>query len=124
MFDSDSDFENEVRRIARLLWPSTEDGGAAIVDGQERDAIFEADDFVHCIECTVSREKDKAEKDGGKLDKLLKKLGAKYPTKFIKGWFITLSEPTADQRGVLEKYRGRIVSQSYDLFKSKLIDAR
>src|SRR5260370_35477472 len=98
MFSTDAEFENEVRRIARLLWSEAEFGGAEMVDGKERDGIFEAQEFIHCIECTVSRQLDKARDDGAKLDKLTKKLAAKHPTKFIKGWFIPLEEPTAHQR--------------------------
>jgi hypothetical protein len=124
MFSTDAEFEDEVRRIARLLWPAAEFGGAQMVEGRERDGIFESDDFVHCIECTVSRQKDKASDDGAKLEKLIKKLAARYPTKFIKGWFITLDEPTADQRSVLTKYQSRIVPCSYDQFRAKLVDAR
>jgi hypothetical protein len=124
MFTTDGEFEDEVRRIARLLWPSAEFGGAAIVESRERDGIFEGDEFVHCIECTVSRQKDKATDDGAKLDRLMRKLGPKNPTKFIKGWFITLNEPTADQRTVIQKYKGRIVACSYDQFSARLVDAR
>lgn len=39
--------------------------------------------------------------DGEKLEKLIRRMGAKHPTKFIKGWFITLDEPTSDQRTAL-----------------------
>ncbi len=60
MFRTDIGFENEVRRIARLLWPGSEYDGAAIEEGRERDGIFETSDFVHLIECTVSRSKQKA----------------------------------------------------------------
>lgn len=46
MFASDREFEDEVRRIARLLWPGAEFDGAAIEDGRERDGIFETEEFV------------------------------------------------------------------------------
>jgi hypothetical protein len=124
MFATDREFEDEVRRIARLLWRSAEFGGAQIVDDRERDGIFETEDFIVCIECTVSRQRDKAVDDAVKLDKLIRKLTPKHPAKFIKGWFITLHEPTADQRGVIAKYQGKIVTCSYDQFRAKLIDAR
>ncbi len=124
MFTSDQQFEDEVRRIARLLWPSAEFGGAELIDSRERDGIFESEDYIHCIECTVSRRKDKAISDTTKLDGLLRKLAVKHPTKFVRGWFITLDEPTADQRMIVKRYQPRLIACSYDQFRSKLIDAR
>jgi hypothetical protein len=63
MFDTDSEFEDEVRRIARDFWPSAAFGGSAIIAGRERDGIFVTDDVVHLVECTTSRRKDKAQQD-------------------------------------------------------------
>jgi hypothetical protein len=131
MMSSDQEFEDEVRRIARLLWPSAEFDGAAIEDGRERDGIFETSEFVHVIECTVSRARDKARDDATKIAKLLRKLAIRHPTKFTKGWFVTLEEPTADQRTAVkdtvakEKLQGaQIVAVSFDQFRSQLVDAR
>ena len=101
MFTTDQGFEDEVRRIARLLWPSAQFDGAAIEDGRERDGIFETADFVHIVECTVSRSLEKARDDASKIAKLIRKYVVKRPTKFVKGWFVTLEEPTADQRGAV-----------------------
>lgn len=39
-------FENEVRRIARELWPEAQYGGARIIDGSQRDGVFETEDCV------------------------------------------------------------------------------
>src|SRR5713226_3707451 len=124
LFEDDHDFENEVRRIARLLWPTAQYGGAAIEDNRERDGVFESDEFVHLVECTISRSKQKAEEDLEKLSKLAKRIGARNPTKFVKGWFVTLHEPTADQRSVFQKVQGRIVCVSFDQFRSRLVDGR
>ncbi len=124
MFSTEKEFEDEVRRIARLLWPAAQYGGAAMVDGQERDGVFEAEEFVHLVECTVSRSRQKAVEDLQKLERLLRKIGARHPDKFVKGWFVTLHEPTADQRAVFQKVRGRIVAVSFDQFRSRLVDAR
>lgn len=124
MFAGDREFEDEVRRIARLLWPAAEYDGAAIKDGRERDGFFETDEFIQIVECTVSRSKQKALEDFEKLQKLIRRTEARHPTKFVKGWFVTLNEPTADQRGVFNKAKGRIVAVSFDQFRSKLIDAR
>ena len=128
MFASDREFEDEVRRIARLLWPSAEFDGAAMEDGRERDGIFETEEFVNVVECTVSRAKDKAQEDATKIAKLMRKLAARHPTKFVRGWFVTLDEPTADQRTVVKnagtKEKLQILAASFDQFRSKLVDAR
>jgi hypothetical protein len=124
MFASHLEFENEVRRLARLLWPAAQYNGAAIQNGRERDGVFEAEEFVHIVECTVSRQKGKAEHDFVKIEKLIRSMEVRYPQKFVKGWFVTLDEPTADQRGVFARNRNRIVCLSWDQFRSKLVDAR
>lgn len=124
MFEDGTAFENEVRRIARLLWPTAEFGGAAIEDGRERDGVFETEEFVHIVECTMSRSKRKAEEDLEKLQKLARKLGSRHRQKFIKGWFVTLEEPTAAQRAVFRNVQGRIVAVSFEQFRSRLVDAK
>lgn len=117
-------FEDEVRRIARQLWPESQYSGSEIRDGRERDGVFETEECVHLIEATTSRKKEKAEKDVGKMMKLARKLQASRPSKVVKSWFITLEEPTADQRGVIDKHRPRAVAASFQQFQAKLIDAR
>src|SRR3954469_16418300 len=128
MFTTDTGFEDEVRRIARLLWPVAEFDGAAIEAGRERDGVFETDEFIQLIECTVSRAKEKAVDDANKLAKLIKRTIPKHPSKFVKGWFVTLEEPTADQRAAVKNVAARdkvqIVAVSFDQFRAKLIDAR
>jgi hypothetical protein len=64
------EFENEVRRIARELWPSAQYGGAETINGQQRDGVFSTEDVTHLMECTVSRGHDKAFEDANKLAKL------------------------------------------------------
>src|SRR5438046_452041 len=122
------EFEDEVRRMARLLWPSAEFDGAAIEEGRERDGIFETDEFVNVVECTVSHGKEKAIEDTAKIAKLIRKLTPKHPAKFIRGWFITLDEPTADQRAVVKsavaKEKIQLVAASFDQFRSRFVDAR
>ena len=104
--------------------PAAENGGAEILGGQERDGVFEGDEYIHVVECTISPRRDKAIEDHSKIDKLLRQLRAKHPDKFIKGWFVTLAEPTADQRGVFSKDKNRIIPISFDQFRGKLVDAR
>ncbi|WP_125729732.1 hypothetical protein [Aeromonas salmonicida] len=62
-YDDNINFENEVRRIARARWPEAKYSGAALIQGRERDGIFETDDVIHYIEATVSRRADKARED-------------------------------------------------------------
>ena len=87
-------------------------------DGRERDGIFESEEFVQIVECTVSSKKQKAIDDFEKISKLVRQAEARQPHKFCKGWFITLNEPTADQRSVFAKAKGRIVAVSFDQFRS------
>jgi len=130
MRDNSQEFEDEVRRVARLLWPEAEFGGATIESGKERDGVFEGGDFIHVVEATTSRAKDKATKDGSKVGKLVRRLISKNPEKFVKGWFVTKNEPTAAQRDeILRIARSKgpniqIVATSFDQFRSKLVDAR
>lgn len=116
-------FENEVRRIARQLWPDAQYAGARLVDGRERDGYFETEDCIHLIEATVSRAKDKAQYDIKKLVTLAKKLQPQNQHKAIKGWFVTKSEPTAEQREVARQHHSLINALSFTQFQSKLIDA-
>ncbi len=124
-FDEHHEFENTVRRLARSLWPSAASQGAKIVDGQERDGVFETEEVIHLVECTVSRKKEKAENDIHKLLDLWKK--KRSYSKPVKCWFVTREEPTADQRAVAEEYRKKnggflIDILSIEQFRAKLID--
>ena len=114
MFSDDRSFEDEVTPIARLLWPEAEYGGAALEDDRERDGVFISEDFVQLVECTMSRSKDKAVADVGKLTRLIQRMRNKYPTRAVRGWFVTLHEPTADQRQVANKHARSIVALSFD----------
>ena len=66
----------------------------------------------------------RAQEDFAKLLTLIRRTEARYPQKFVKGWFVTLYEPTADQRGVFSRSKNRVVCVSWDQFRSKLVDAR
>src|ERR1039458_8046033 len=92
-------FEEEVRRIAWARWPKAVVSGAAMMSGRERDGYFETEEVIHVVEATVSRARDKAEKDGKKLSDAVKSLRISKPQKTAKGWFITEHEPTAEQIG-------------------------
>ena len=117
-------FEDEVRRIARSLWQAAEYAGATIIDGRERDGVFETDECIHLIEATISRKKEKAQADLAKLAHLAAKLQKRTFTKAVRGWLVTRDEPTSDQRKTAEKYRPAITVLSFQQFQSQLIDSR
>ncbi len=116
-------FEDEVRRIARELWPSAEFSGSTIVDGRERDGVFETEDCIHVVEATTSRRKDKAKEDIAKLTSLLAKLRRRSGTKAVRGWWVTSDEPTADQRKISDKHRDSVNTLSFSQFQARLIDS-
>ena len=116
-------FENEVRRIARALWPGAEFQGAIMLDGREVDGVFLTEDCIHVVEATTSRRKEKAQQDVSKLDKTLNKLQRRDKTRASRGWFVTRDEPTAEQRKVAEKNHN-IFSLSFSQFQAKLINSR
>ncbi len=116
-------FENEVRRIARELWPAAEYSGAAIVDGRERDGVFEADDVINLIEATVSRSREKAKDDIRKLETLARRFQRLGLLKPVACWFITRAEPTAEQREIANKTNGLVKALSFLQFQAKLINA-
>ena len=125
MLNGDLDFENIVREIARHLWPAAVFSGSAKEGGRERDGVFITDEMVHLIECTTSRRKDKAEQDTRKLEDLAKTMQRRYPTKGIKGYFITREEPTSEQREAVKKFgRDHVVSLSFSQFRAQVIDAQ
>lgn len=117
-------FENEVRRIARALWPSAEFDGATIMEGQERDGVFVTEDCVHVVETTTSRSKEKARHDLTKIEKLSKKIQNRSGNRAVRGWFVTRNEPTADQRDVAKKYRSNVNTLSFSQFQARLIDSK
>lgn len=121
--DEQRHFENEVRRIARQLWPSAEYCGAQMIDGRERDGYFETEDCLHLIEATVSRSKDKAQEDIKKMVGLAKKIQPQVRHKAVKCWFITKHEPTAEQREIAKLHHSLVNALSFSQFQSKLIDA-
>jgi len=126
--DEQALFQTETLRIARQLWPQAEDGGAEMVDGRERDGIFDTEDCTHLLECTVSRSKEKADNDSKKLVSLAKKYQSNRPDRVIRCWFVTKDEPTADQRSVIKANSSSkglsvvVTPISFSHFQGKLID--
>ena len=122
---SDSDFENEVRRIARVKWPSAKYSGAAMLEGRERDGIFETEESIHFVEATVSAGAGKAREDTKKLFKAISNHNRIITLKIAIGWFVTKNEPTADQRKeVQEQGKGQVKAVSFSQFQQSLVDVR
>ena len=116
-------FEDEVRRVARALWPSAQYQGATILRGRERDGMFVTPESIHLVEATVSRKKQKAVDDCRKLSKTVRELRRADPTRSVQGWFVTKEEPTAEQRIGANRFSPDIIAVSFDQFRSKLVDA-
>jgi len=66
MHFSGEQFEDEVRRVCRLLFSRILGEGAQKVDGRERDGIFYNGDFYTVVEATTDKKKDKAANDAKK----------------------------------------------------------
>ncbi len=119
-----SEFEDEVRRVARALWPSSQAQGAAIVDGREVDGLYQSEEVIHHVEATMDRTVAKARHDGPKLRDHLKR-NRSGRGKFAKAWFVTYHDPTGDQRKVLHNEFDRNIEViSFEDFRGKLINAR
>jgi NACHT domain. len=118
----EDEFEEEVRTIARALWPSARSDGMLNIDKVEHDAIFFDHDVVHCVESTVSRRLDKATHDGDKLHKAIRRWTGS-DGRIAKGWFVTLNAPTPDQSKEIRRIDPRITALSFAQFKTRLFDS-
>ena len=121
--EQDQLLEDNVRRIARELWPAAEYGGSAITGGRERDGLFETEECVHFVEATTSRRMEKAQHDVDKLEQAIREHHRKGTGKPARGWFVTKEEPTADQRSTLGKRRQFIKALSFHQFQGQLVNA-
>ncbi|WP_086739617.1 hypothetical protein [Streptomyces glaucescens] len=120
----ESDFEAEVLRISRALFaPENEFQGSTYIGTAERDGVFVGPDSVTIVECTVSRRKDKAEKDGKKLQEACLAMARQHPFKSVKGFFVTRDEPTADQRTVIKGFGPPLIACSFAQLRSQLVDS-
>lgn len=122
-FEEDGLFEDEVRRIARARWPQAQFDGAAMVNGRERDGIFETDDVIHYVEATRSKREDKAKDDTKKMFSLMSEQQRQKSMKGAIGWFVTQNEPTADQREAVRLHgKGQVKAVSFAQFQQALVD--
>lgn len=116
-------FENEVRRISRARWPQAQFDGAVILNGKERDGVFETDDVIHYVEATTSRRADKAKDDTKKLFSAMAEQQRSGSMKGAVGWFVTKDEPTADQREEVRNYgKQQVKAVSFSQFQQALVD--
>lgn len=121
----DADFENEVRRIARVKWPSAKYSGAAMLEGRERDGIFETEESINFVEATVSAGAGKAREDTKKLFRAISNHNKTGVLKIAIGWFVTKNEPTADQRKEVQEHgKGQVKAVSFSQFQQSLVDVR
>ena len=120
-FASDTHFEVEVRRIARLIWPHGKLDRSPLIEGFERDAVVQTTDITHVIEATTSRRKEKIVDDAKKTNALVKKIRSQGFS--CQGLLVTLHEPTAEQEDVVKQYRGAVQIYSFDQLLARLFDA-
>lgn len=124
VWKSETDFERDVIRIGRSIWPNANVAGPVVMDDRERDGVFVTEEAVHIIECTTSRTKQKAIDDIDKSIKLARSLRKQFADKPIQCWFITSDEPTADQNAVvIGRKEFPVRAESYMTFRNRLIDA-
>lgn len=96
-----------------------------MLDGRERDGIFETEESINFIEATTSMNSGKAKEDTRKIFKSIVEHNKSGTLKFAQGWFITKSEPTAEQRKqVSEHGKGQVRALSFEQFQQSLIDVR
>jgi hypothetical protein len=122
-FAADKQFEDEVRRIARARWPQAAFGGSRMLQGRERDGVFETDDVIHFIEATTSRRADKAREDTKKLFGAMVLHQRSGSLKGAVGWLITKEEPTVDQNeAVRDAGKQQVKICSFAQFQQALVD--
>ena len=117
------EFESNVRRIARCLWPNA-NGGARMINGQERDGYFETAECRYIIEATCDRKKAKAIKDANKIREIIQ--ATQRGEKPIVGYLVTKDDPTAEQvevvHSIQNKHNISINIVSFSQFEAKVID--
>lgn len=94
-----------------------------MIEGRERDGVYVGEDIVNLYECTISKQKTKAEEDTTKLSSLIRIIQKKYQDKAVKAWFITKDEVTAEQRtAVLRLGKNLVTPISFAEFQSRIVD--
>ena len=101
-------FEIRALSVARAIHDPSGLQGSIIHNGRERDAVFVSQSEVHAYEFTLDRSKAKAEKDAMKLKDMLQDLSVlrEHAYKSLVGWFVTIDEPTPEQRAAVAAQSG------------------
>ena len=126
--DTGFEFEKRALALARAIYDPSGQQGPAMINGRERDAVFIDSRSVVAFEFTAMRTRDKAEKDGEKLRGLLKHFSttADHKYKTLQAFFLTMEEPTADQRDAIaltaRKSGFNIAAISYLTLRRLLVD--
>ncbi|MFC3786289.1 hypothetical protein GGR90_001543 [Sphingopyxis italica] len=125
---NDAAFEEEVRKIAKQLFPGVNPNDSRYADGRERDGLFDDGECVHIFEATVSKKTDKVKNDIRKSSELVGKIRREKPTHNVKIWIVTAEPPTADQieEGVKGRARARCPIEvcGFESLYNRLFDAR
>ena len=121
-------FEEDVRIIAKHLFPGPSTSRGRIFLNRERDGIFDDGETFHVFEATVSRRQQKVEEDISKSAALVAQLRRDNPEYNVKIWIVTEQPPTADQdaaaRTGRKKARCPVEVLSYSELYNRLFDAR
>ena len=120
-------FEQEVRRIAREVFPQSGGYGPVNLEGRERDGVLNDGETIHIIEATCNPTKEKAIHDLAKSIDLKRELSKVFPDHNFKIWLITERDPTAHQMDEVvaakRKARYPVVASSINAFSQKLVNA-
>lgn len=120
-------FEEQVRRIARELFPQGNAFGPVIIDGRERDGVINTGENIHIIEATCLPTKKKAHDDLEKSIVLKRELSREYTDHNFRIWLITEKDPTADQMTEAEEARKKarcpVTALSISAFQQRLVNA-
>lgn len=102
--ESGPDFEAIALSIVKAIHDPSGQQGAIMHGGRERDALFIDSQSITAYEFTTSRTVDKARKDGTKIAELIRELSQSFEHKYksTQGFFVTDSEPTAEQRQAIQ----------------------
>ena len=96
-----------------------------MLDGRERDGIFETEESINFVEATVSAGAGKAREDTKKLFRAISGHNRTVSMKVAIGWFVTKNEPTADQRREVQEHgKGQVKAVSFSQFQQSLVDVR
>jgi hypothetical protein len=120
-------FEADVRQICSQLYGINGASGPVMIDGRERDGVFDTGTELVIVEVTMQKTRAKIKNDYDKSSSALKDLrkSRRYQQHNFRILLVTFHEPTAEQRTVIESHRGCPIDIiSYRSLLSKLLDGR